>query len=415
MGITTVLIIVLFCLLLEGFFSGSELAFISLNRIKNKHLSETGDKSAKDVEKMLEEPEKIFGTTSIGTNLAVVCSTAVVTAYMVELFGDRGDLYATVIIFPVILLFGEVIPKTIFQQKADTITTKIVRPLCIAQKIFYPVVGPISKMTNFTLTLAAGKEGLKKHFVTREELRALSMPDLNHSELDFDDKKMIQKILDFRDTTAGECMVPLINLIAIEEGSSANYVIRTARRSAFSRLPVFKERIYNITGIMHTFDLLSLPEDESGIKSIIRPAYYVPESKRVDDLLQNLQQKGDHMAVVVNEYGAAVGIITIEDILEEIVGEIEDEFDKVAILYSKKRNDCFEIKGIMEIDVIKEELGIELPSGEYETLAGLINHRMGKIPKAGEVLAVENYRITIIEADLRKTILVELKKIQKSV
>lgn len=411
MELTTVIIIVFFCILIEGFFSGSELAIISVNRIKIKHLSESGEKSAKDLEKMLETPEKIFGTTSIGTNLAVVTSTAVVTVYLVELFGERGDFYATVILFPVILLLGEIIPKTIFQQKADTITTKIVWPLSIAQKLFYPLVELISKMTNYTLTLAAGKEGLKRHFVTREELRALSMPGINQSELDSDDKKMIQKIFDFRDTTAGECMVPLINLIAIEEGSSAGYAIKRTRKSSFSRLPVFKERIYNITGIMHTFDLLSLPEEEYGINSIIRPAYYVPQSKKVDDLLQKMQEKGDHMAIVVDEYGAAIGIITIEDMLEEIVGEIEDEFAKIPRLYVKKNKDFYEIKGSMEIDAIEEELGIKLTKGDYETLGGFITYKMGKIPNSGEVLTAEGYQITIKEADLRKIVLVELKKV----
>ena len=411
MEFTAVIIIVVFCLLLEGFFSGSELALISVNKIKLKHLSESGSKTAQSVEELLGKPERIFGATSFGTNLAVVSSTAVFTAYLVDLFGERGDLYATIIMFPIILLLGEIIPKAIFQQKADSITMVIIWPLQIALKVFYPVVELISKMTNYTLALSAGKEGLKKHFITREELRALSMPGKEQSELDSDDKKIIQKIFDFRDTTAGECMVPLINLIAIEETVSARYAIRRAQESAFSRLPVFKDRIYNITGILHTFDLLNLPEDEYGIKSIIRPAYYIPETKKVGDLLEELQKKGNHMAVIVDEYGAAIGIITIEDILEELVGEIQDEFDKTAHSYVEKRDNCYEIKGTMEIDAIKENLGIVLPSGDYETIAGFLIHKTGKIPKNGEILKLKNYQITIKKADLRKVILVELKKL----
>jgi CBS domain containing-hemolysin-like protein len=221
---------------------------------------------------------------------------------------------------------------------------------------------------------------------------------------------MIQKILDFRDITAEECMTPLINLTAIDESSSADYAIQKARESSFSRLPVFKERIYNITGIIHTFDLLSLPEDENSIKNIIRPAFYVPASKRVDDLFQQMQDKGDHMAVVVDEYGAAIGIITIEDMLEEIVGEIEDEFDKIPSLYVKKGKDYYEIKGEMEIDMINEELEIQLPLGDYETLAGLVTFKMGKIPKAEEILNLEEHQIIVKEVDPRKVILLEVKK-----
>jgi CBS domain containing-hemolysin-like protein len=265
-------------------------------------------------------------------------------------------------------------------------------------------------MTNYTLVLAAGKQGLKKHFITREELRAIAMPGLDQSELDSDDKKMIQKILDFRDVTAEECMTPLINLIAIDESSSADYAIQRSRESSYSRLLVFKERIYDITGIIHTFDLLKLPEDENSLKNIIQPAFYVPESKRVDDLFQQMQDKGDHMAVVVDEYGAAVGIITIEDMLEEIVGEIEDEFDKIPSLYEKKGKGFYEIKGEMEIDMINEELEIQLPSGDYETLSGLVTNKMGKIPKAEEILSLEEYQIIVKEADPRKVKLLEVKK-----
>ena len=410
MELTAVIIIVIFCLLLEGFFSGSELALISVNRLKLKHLSESGSKAAKSVEELLNKPERLFGATSIGTNFAMVSSTAVVTAYFVDLFGELGDFYAAIIMFPIILLFGEIIPKTIFQQKADSISTAIIRPLQIALKIFYPVVELISKMTNYTLAFSSGKEGLKKHFITREELRALSMPGKEQSELDHDDKKIIQKIFDFRDTTADECMVPLINLIALEETASARYASRRAQESAFSRMPVFKDRIYNITGILHTFDLLSLPENEYGIKKIIRPIYYVPESKKVDDLLEELQIKGNHMAVVVDEYGAAIGIITIEDILEELVGEIQDEFERTSHFYVEKRDNCYEIKGTMEIDAIKENIGIALPSGDYETIAGFVIHKMGKIPKNGEVLKLEDYQITIEKADSRKVILVELRR-----
>ena len=411
MEFTAVIIIVIFCLLLEGFFSGSELALISVNRLKLKHLSESGSKAARSVEELLDKPERIFGATSIGTNFAVVTSTAVVTAYLVELFGERGDIYATIIMFPIILLLGEIIPKAIFQEKADSIATVIIRPLQIALKIFYPIVEITSKMTNYTLDLSTPTQGFKKHFITREELRALSMPGKGQSELDSDDKKIIQKIFDFRDTTAGECMVPLINLIAIDEASSARFTIRKARESAFSRFPVFKDRIFNITGILHTFDLLNLPEDEYGIQSIIRPVYYVHESKRIDDLLEELQKKGNHIAVVVDEYGAAIGIITIEDILEELVGEIQDEFDKTSHSYVEKRDDCYEIKGTMEIDAIKENIGIAFPSGDYETAAGFVIHKMGKIPKNGDVLILEDYQITIKKADPRKIILLELRKI----
>lgn len=411
MEFTAVIIIVIFCLLLEGFFSGSELALISVNRLKLKHLSESGSNAAKRVEELLDKPERLFGATSIGTNLAVVSSTAVITAYLIELFGERGDFYAAIIMFPIILLFGEIIPKTIFQQKADSIVTVIIWPLQIALKIFYPVIELISRMTNYTLALSSSKEGLKKLFITREELRALSMPGKEQSELDSDDKKIIQKIFDFRDTTAGECMVPLINLIALEETASARHAIRRAQESAFSRMPVFKDRIYDITGILHTFDLLNLPEDEYGIKNIIRPVYYVPESKKVDDLLEELQKMGNHIAVVVDEYGAGIGIITIEDILEELVGEIQDEFERTSHFYVEKRDNCYEIKGTMEIDAIKENIGIALPPGDYETIAGFVIHKMGKIPKNGEVLKLEGYQITIKKADTRKVILLELRKI----
>ena len=156
---------------------------------------------------------------------------------------------------------------------------------------------------------------------------------------------------------------------------------------------------------------VNYPENEYGIESIIRPAYYVHESKRIDDLLEELQKKGNHVAVVVDEYGAAIGIITIEDILEELVGEIQDEFEKTSHSYVEKRDNCYEIKGTMEIDAIKENIGIAFPSGDYETVAGFVIYKMGKIPKNGDVLIFEDYQITIEKADPRKVILLELRKI----
>ncbi|MBI4389429.1 MAG: HlyC/CorC family transporter [Nitrospinae bacterium] len=402
MDLGTTLIVVCISVALEAFFSGSEIALISVNRIKIQHKAGEGNVSARAVLDLLKTPERIFATTSLGTNLAVVTSTSFFAAYMVTHFAENGDLYATLILAPLILFGGEIVPKLVFQTHADALIHILVWPLKFFNKIFSPVNFLFTRISGVLLKGILAPEQIKAKTFSREMIRQIIRIDSKTSELDIAEKKMIHKIFNFGEITVEQCMVPLIQIYAIKDTATLEEAHQIAVDSGYSRLPVFHERMFNLIGILNTFDLLNLPRDNSPIDELIRPAYYVPPNKKIDDLLKELQQRGLHMAIVVDEYGGCIGIITIEDLLEEIVGEIEDEYDRPEKRYESYADKGYLVEADMEIGAINEAMNLNLPKGAYETLAGLIIDRLGKIPSPGEQVVVNGYRLTVRDTTKRK-------------
>lgn len=403
--------IIIFCLVFEAFFSGAEIALISVNRIKLKNKAASGSAGAQLAEHLLTQPEKVFATTSLGTNLAVVTATAACTSVFIAMFGEKGDVYATIIMAPTILLIGEIIPKAVFQEASDSLSPVVARPLKWFMNIFYPVVALMAWLTNFILkTIFIGRWD-KRKFVTRDELQHWLAEGGKESELDEEERKMIHKVFRLSETPVEKCMVPLINTVAIEENATIKQTLKVLEESqyTYSRIPVFQNRVFNITGVLNTFDFLDSNGNETlSIKPFIRPAYFVPSTKRVDDLLRELQQMGMHMATVVDEHGASIGVVTIEDLLEEIVGEIEDEFDEAGNLYEKLSEYRYIIDASMEIDEINEKLSLSLPTGDYETLGGLILDHLTRIPSTGEKIDFQNFTFRIKDANQKRILSVEV-------
>ncbi len=240
-----------------------------------------------------------------------------------------------------------------------------------------------------------------KSFSRDQILQVLSL-DSQTIELDAIERTMIHKIFNFGEITVEQCMVPLVQLTAIPDDSTLEEAHQLAVETGYSRFPIFHERMHNIIGILNTFDLLNQPTDDSSISHLVRPAHYVPPSKKIDDLLNELQQRGLHMAVVVDEYGGCTGLTTVEDLLEEIVGEIEDEYDKPEQQFKPYTGGGYLIDGAMEIDAINETIRLNLPTGNYETLAGLLLNRLETIPQPGEQVIVNDIRLTVKETSRRK-------------
>lgn len=412
MDLSSTLIVVVLAILMEAFFSGSEFALISVNRPKLQHLAEKGNRSAQAVLDLLKTPETLFTTTSLGTNLAVVISTAVFTAYMVGHFGTKGDFFAVIIISPFILFGGEIIPKMIVQSRADSATLLIVYPLRFFHKIFSPLIPVFTFLTNFFLRGFGGKEQIAKT-LSREHIRQITRLDAQASSLEISEKRMLHKIFNFGETTVEQCMVPLAQIINIKDTANMAEAHAIANESGFSRLPVYHERIFNLIGILNTFDLLNVPSDTTPITGVIRPAYYVPPNKKIDDLLKELQQSGLHMAIVVDEYGGCIGIVTMEDLLEEIFGEIEDEYDEPEKLYESYADGGFLIGADKEIDLINDRLDTHLPKGDYDTLGGLVIDRLEKIPSPGDQVVENGVRLTVKDASKKKINSIILRKIDK--
>ena len=402
MELSTTLIFISIFIIMEAFFSGSEIGMIAINRIKMKQKADEGNTSAERVLSLLNTPEKLFATTSLGTNLAVVSSTSIFTAYMVTRMGSQGELLAMIILSPIILFGGEIVPKMILQNRADTIMPFFIWPLEMSLRILSPIIIFFTSISSFiTNKLFRLPQENKKTFSRDQILQVLSL-DSQTIELDATERTMIHKIFNFGDITVDQCMVPLVQLTAIRDDSTLEEAHQLAVDTGFSRFPVFHERMHNIIGVLNTFDLLNQPIENSPLTHLVRPAHYIPSNKKIDDLLKELQKRGLHMGVIVDEYGGCIGLTTVEDLLEEIVGEIEDEYDKPEQKFQPYPGGGFIIDGEMEIDAINETIKLNLPTGDYETLAGLILDRLETIPLAGEQLTLDNIRLTVKETSRRK-------------
>jgi CBS domain containing-hemolysin-like protein len=285
-------------------------------------------------------------------------------------------------------------------------------PLNFFCGVLSPIITLFSTIYNFFLHLILrGDHVVNLTPISREQIRYISHPNSLTSDLDLDEKKMIHKIFNFGEIRVDQIMVPLIQTYAISDGATLREANQIANETGFSRLPVFHERMFNLIGILNTFDLLTVPEDDSPITDMVRPAYYVPPNKKLDDLLKELQQRGLHLAIVVDEYGGCIGIVTIEDILEEIVGEIEDEYDEPLAKYTVYDEGGYLVDGDKEIGSVNEELKLDLPEGDYETMAGLMIENLEKIPAAGDQIEINGFRLTVKESSKRKINSIIVRKV----
>ena len=399
-------------LLLEAFFSGSEMALISCDRIKLRHQAQEGLKRAQVAERLLDRPDQFLATTLVGTNLAVVTNSAVAALLCLLLLGEGRELYATLFLSPLVVLLGEMVPKAYFRHHADRLAPLLAPPLYLCLRLFTPLSGIIRRASDFLLSPLQLSSAERDPYITREELKFLVQEGNHQAELDTEERRMIHKIIDFGETTVDEAMIPLIEVVALPSGATVAEAVAVVSEHHFSRIPVYEERIDQIVGIVHAFDLLSA-DPEASLGSIMRPAYYVPETKPVDDLLQEMQRQRVLMAIVVDEYGGVVGIATIEDLLEEIVGEIEDEYDEEPPPLKRLPDGSYIVDARIEVDRLNEELGLGLPEGEYETLGGFLLSLLQKIPEPGEEAHYRGIRFLITESDKRTIIKVRVRLVKR--
>ncbi len=405
-GWETVIIAGAICVVTEGFFSGSEIAMVSANRALLRQKAAAGDRGAKMAEAFLARPQVLLSTTLIGTNLATVTFSVVFTLALLGSGVSNGALYTIAIVSPIILIFGEVVPKTFFQHHADALAPRIVYPLRAASLAAAPLVFLMSKFADAMMRVLGAER--ERAFVTREELALLIEAEADapsKSEITEDEREMISNLLDMSDKTVDDVMVPLSEVVALPEDATLGEAALEVADKQHTRIPIFRSRVDDIVGIVHAFDLLRRGSDckSEPVTVIARTPTFVPESKLAVDLLVELQGTGNQMAIVVDEYGGAVGIISVEDILEEIVGEIEDEYDTGPSPLVREEPGVWRATARTPVDRINEELGVELPEEdeEYESIGGLLLHRMRRIPRTGESLVVGDVTLTVLSADAR--------------
>ncbi|WP_313953174.1 hemolysin family protein [Accumulibacter sp.] len=399
----TVLFMVL-CLIAEGFFSGSELGIVSADRMKLRHDAAKGSRGARLALEMLEKrPEWLLSTTLVGTNIAVVANSTITTAMMISLFGEAGSWLAVLVVAPLIWVFGEIVPKSVFQQRADAWTPRLIYVLRFFSIVFWPILIVFVTLSKFISRLAGGAEE-HNPFTLREQIQSMvQMPPQEGGDIQLIEKNMIRRMFNFSETTVSNVMVPLIDVDAVEKSCTVGEAVRLAVAGSHIRLPVFDGRIDRVIGVLNTMDLLGVDE-ASSIKPFITPTHYVPGSKSAESMLVELRKDGDAMAVVMDEFGGAEGIITLEDIIEEVVEDMQDEYDrqeKPAEWLKKLAHRDYLVSARADPGMLSEKLGLKLPEGDYDTLSGFLLEHAREIPKVGTVIEVAGIKFTVQRATLQ--------------
>jgi CBS domain containing-hemolysin-like protein len=327
--VTWFIIGILACILIEGFFSGSETGIISVSRIRVRHLVEQGSKRAQIIERLLKKPDRLLATTLVGTNIAMVTASALATTLLEKFSPEKAALYATLIMSPLVLIFAETIPKTVYRYHADRITLRVAYPLRGAYTLLYPIMRLLSFITSFILRLLKAKKKIRSPYVTREELQSLVRMGRREGVLETTEEELIHRVLEMEETTIDKSMISREKIVAVREGTPLDEVLDLTIKKGFVRIPVYGRNVKHIVGIVHVKDLLSYPKSERGrvrAKEIMHSAHYTSPNKTIRPLLNELRQARTQMAIVVDKKKEVLGLVTVEDLLEEIVGEIEEEY-----------------------------------------------------------------------------------------
>jgi CBS domain containing-hemolysin-like protein len=412
MDLLTAIILMLLFLLLKGFFSGSEIALVSSDKIKLRHKAKQGDRGAGLALKFFQTPDVLLSTTLVGTNISTVVLTTIGALLMIGLFGERGELYAFLVLTPILLVLGEIVPKSVYQQKSDELTPIIIYPLRWASLLFYPIVFVFSRVARMAARLVGAGKIEQPFFITREQLRTVVDIAEHEAALDAFGRGRIRRVIRFAETTVAEAMIPIAEATVIDKSQTAKVAIDLVRRHGYNRLPVYENSTSNITGIvtLTTWDLMDSALIDRPLDSLIKPALYVSPLQTIDQLLPMLRQRKDHMAIVVDEFGTAIGMITMEDIVEEVVGEIDVGYDFEEYLPKRKRvyerlaEEVYLMDSRLPISEANEILRTLLPTTEFHTVGGLVLARLRHIPKEGEFIVEDGYRFTVVEASDRSII-----------
>ncbi len=415
MSLTTLIYIGVACIFGQAFFAGAEIAMSACGRTRLKQRADAGSWGARAAQSLLARPQILLSTTLLGVNLASSIA-AIAAAFYLEAHGASA-LWAALLVFVPMLVLGRVVPKAIVQSQADRVVTIVAPLLTLVSWILRPAVIVVSGFAAAMTRLA--RTDRRKAFVTRDELAMLieSEPETDKPDISADEREMIANVFELSQLKVSDLMVPLSEVTALPEDSPLSEAALEVADKQHSRMPVYRSRVDDIVGIVHVFDLLQAAPGEAKIKTVgtvARAAIYVPESMKAIDLLVELQAQGNHIAAVVDEYGGAVGIVTLEDLLETIVGDIDDEYDDEPSPIKAERPGVWRVEARTAVARINQELDLGLPeSDQYETLAGLLIEQLRHIPEIGDMLNLPGVSIEVVAATDRAIEAVRIMKRKK--
>lgn len=395
------IMLLIILLILSGFFSASETALMSLSKIRIRHMVDEGIKGAKLLEKLLEDPNKLLGGILIGNNIVNIGASSLASTLAYRIFGDSGVAVATGIMTILVLIFGEITPKSLAKQNAERISLLVAPIINFVVIIFKPFVWLFSNVSGLIIKLFGGDLSKTEPFITEEELK--TMVDVSEEEgvLEVEEKEMIFNVFEFGDLQVKDIMVQRVNVVAVNVTSTYEEVLKVIKDEQFSRIPVYNESIDDIVGVLNVKDLILLESDKENfdVTKYMREPFRTFEFKKITELFSEMKTTRNHIAVVLDEYGGTVGIVTIEDLIEEIVGEIEDEYDERNKDIEVIKENEFVVDGSTRLSDLSDMIGFEIESEDFDSIGGYVIGYLGRMPKVGEEIKTNKFRLIVEKID----------------
>jgi putative hemolysin len=399
---TLYVVLFVICLFLSAFFSGSETAFISLQKVRVQSLIDNKVRGAKLVSRMIDKPEKLLSTILLGNNFVNTAAAALATALAIKFWPEHGVLISTIVVTVLLLIFCETTPKTIATRHAEGLSLFFARPIRALAWVLTPFVVVLSWIaTGFSKML--GGAPVSRSLASEDEIR--TMISMGHKEgtVEEEEAEMLHKVFEFGNRPVREVMVPRTEVIWVTRGTKLADFLDLYAQNPLSRFPVYEDKIDNVVGILAVKDILMAQakgafNNQDTIDDLIRPAYFTPESKRVSELFAEMRDKNFRITVVIDEFGGTAGIVSLSGLMEEIVGPVGDELAAIEKDYETINEYTFEVDGGMRVEEANDEMKLNIPEGDdYETVAGFVLDLLGHIPKQGEQLKYKNFKIVITE------------------
>ena len=394
------LVILVLLLSASAFFSSAETALMTSNKLRIRNLAENGDKRAEKVLEITANTDKMLSAILIGNNIVNLSASALSTTLTLKVFGSSLVGVATGVLTFLILVFGEITPKNVASKNAENMALKYIGIISLLVIVLTPAIYVVNKVAGIVISLFV-KNNDDNNMVTEDELRAMVEVSHEGGVIEKEEKKMIVNVVDFGDTVAGDIMLPRVDMVMVSVESSYEEILKIFREERYTRIPVYEESPDNVIGILNVKDFLLIEDKENfSVKEHLREPLYTYEYKKTSSLMVDMRKTGANIVIVLDEYGTTVGLITLEDMLEEIVGEIRDEFDADEDEGITKISETeYLIDGSTNLDDVNERIGLELSSEEYESLGGIIMERLGRLPVEGEVITFDDIILTVKKMD----------------
>lgn len=385
---------------------------MSLSKIRIRHMVEEGVKGAKLVEKLIEDPNKLLGAILIGNNIVNIGASSIATSLAVKISGgsEGAVVVVTGIMTVLILIFGEITPKSIAKQKSEEVSLKVSRPIKLCVFIFKPFVVIFTIISSVFIRLFGGDPKATESFITEEELKTMVGVSEEEGVLEDVEKEMIFNVFDFADLQVKDVMVQRVDVTAVQVNDSYEDLLKIIKEDQYSRIPVYDDTIDDIVGILNVKDLIiaGYKGGEFKVTEYMREPLYTFEFKKITELFNEMKKSRNHMAVVLDEYGGTVGIVTIEDLVEEIVGDIQDEYDKERDMIEVIKEDEYVVDGSARLDDVSDLIGVNMESEEFDSVGGLIIGELGRIPEENEEVVIDRIRFVVEEVEKNRIMKVRI-------